>query len=334
MARGADQSRYTRFVVIEPPLDVSVIVPTRNRPALLEQAVRSALAQTLTRLEVIVVDDGSSPPDAEEYRRSAAQFGDRVRLLQPLSPGEIGSGPSISRNRGITAARGRYIAFLDDDDAWTLPSHLELAVESLAATGLELYCADLQGFRGDQLVVATWFPDKSSIRRGRRLRVTPDVFELTRHDFVEASRHRNLNPDPLVVARALIDRAGGYTPTLRFAEDFEFLMRLADHVDRVVFCDQVVARYRLPEAGSHSVSMARLEQHLQSLAAGQHLRMTARTAEVREVGRRLESWTLREISAELKQLGHRGAGLRTAVQAMAVRPTLGALTHVLRIGLG
>jgi hypothetical protein len=166
-----------------------------------------------------------------------------------------------------------------------------------------------------------------------RLRSSPDVFAVPRAAFVEAARHRNLNPDPLVVDRSLIQRAGAYLPTLRFAEDFEFLMRLVDAVDQVVFCNRAVARYRLPEEGSHSVSMARMEQHLQSLAAAQHLRLTARTADVREVGRRLESWTLREISTELKQSGQRRAALRHALQAIAVRPSAGAFSHLLRIGL-
>jgi hypothetical protein len=96
---------------------VSVVVPTHDRPDLLVRAVRSALAQTVSDLEVVVVDDGSTV---------AVQVDDdRVRVLRHDAP----RGAPAARNTGVAASRGDLIAFLDDDDEW-LPDKLarQLAV--------------------------------------------------------------------------------------------------------------------------------------------------------------------------------------------------------------
>jgi glycosyltransferase involved in cell wall biosynthesis len=90
---------------------VSVIIPTHQRPALLLRAVRSALAQTFAKLEVIVILDGPDPASEEALK----EINDtRLRLL-PL-PARIGG--SETRNTGVRNARGQWVAFLDDDDEW------------------------------------------------------------------------------------------------------------------------------------------------------------------------------------------------------------------------
>lgn len=90
---------------------VSAVIPTRGRPELLACAVRSALRQTWRYLEVIVVLDG--PDDATEaYLASVADT--RVRgVVLPESMGGC-----AARNAGVRAARGEWVAFLDDDDEW------------------------------------------------------------------------------------------------------------------------------------------------------------------------------------------------------------------------
>src|ERR1017187_6172907 len=95
----------------------SVVIAAFEAERTVASAVNSALAQTRTDLEVIVVDDGSSD-------RTAAVVGQitdhRVQLLR-----QANAGPSAARNVGISATRGDYVAFLDSDDLW-LPRYLEL----------------------------------------------------------------------------------------------------------------------------------------------------------------------------------------------------------------
>jgi len=99
---------------------VSCIVPTRNGEKFLAQTLESILAQTYRPIELIVVDDGS----VDRSREIAAGFGDAVRLIA-----EHGTGPVVARNRGIGAARGEYIAFLDHDDLW-VPEKLARQIEA------------------------------------------------------------------------------------------------------------------------------------------------------------------------------------------------------------
>jgi glycosyltransferase involved in cell wall biosynthesis len=98
--------------------DVSVVIPTWNRPDLVTRAVRSALAQTYDAIEVIVVVDG--PGDATPA--ALEEVGDE-RLRVVVQPAK-GGAPN-ARNRGVEVARGSWTAFLDDDDEW-LPEKLEI----------------------------------------------------------------------------------------------------------------------------------------------------------------------------------------------------------------
>ncbi|XVV08284.1 glycosyltransferase family 2 protein [Actinoplanes sp. CA-131856] len=105
--------------------DVSVVIPTRNRPELAVRAVQSALGQTHRDLEVIVVIDG---PDPLSEAALADVSDERLRVI--VLP-ESGKAPN-ARNQGVNNARGRWVALLDDDDEW-LPAKLETQL-ALAAT--------------------------------------------------------------------------------------------------------------------------------------------------------------------------------------------------------
>jgi len=100
---------------------VSAVIPTRNRPTLVVRAVRSALAQTYTDLEVIVIADGPDPATDEALREI-----DDPRLKSVVLSTSVGA--AQARNLAVDAARGDWIAFLDDDDEW-LPEKIELQME-------------------------------------------------------------------------------------------------------------------------------------------------------------------------------------------------------------
>mgnify|MGYP001801922122 FL=1 len=103
---------------MSPPL-LSIIIPTYNRPDLLPRAVNSALSQTLTDIEVVVVDDGSTPAvllPAQE----------RLRVICLTT----NQGGAAARNQGAEAARSRWITYLDDDDV-LLPDMAEKAMAAI-----------------------------------------------------------------------------------------------------------------------------------------------------------------------------------------------------------
>jgi glycosyltransferase involved in cell wall biosynthesis len=105
---------------------VSVVMPTHERPALLDRAARSVLDQAGVEVELVVVDDASADDTAEATARLAED--PRVVVVR----NERSLGPSGARNAGIARARGDFLAFVDDDDA-VLPGALARLVGVLEA---------------------------------------------------------------------------------------------------------------------------------------------------------------------------------------------------------
>lgn len=98
----------------------SIVIPTYNRRAFLEEALASALTQTLTDYEIVVVDDGSSDGTCAWL----ATQSERIRVISRPN-----GGPGAARNAGAAAAKGRYLVFLDSDDLffpWTLAVYQQL----------------------------------------------------------------------------------------------------------------------------------------------------------------------------------------------------------------
>src|SRR3954447_14398775 len=114
-----------------PSPTVSVVIPAYNSAWCIDHAIDSVLAQTYHDYEIIVVDDGST----DETRDVVQRYGIAVRLV--CKPN---GGMSSARNRGISEARGRYIAFLDSDDRW-LPTKLALQVALLDTHPDVVFCA-------------------------------------------------------------------------------------------------------------------------------------------------------------------------------------------------
>lgn len=98
---------------------ISVVIPSRQRPALLVRSVETVLLQTWRNLEIIVVLDGDTAGSADALRQRFPGE-QRMSILENASC----EGLSRARNRGVQAARGDWVAFLDDDDEW-LPQKLE-----------------------------------------------------------------------------------------------------------------------------------------------------------------------------------------------------------------
>ena len=101
---------------------LSVIIPTYNRAALIRKALESVLQQTFSNYEIIVVDDGSTDRTEDHVAQFVAErpaAEDRVRFFFQKNQGK-----SVALNYGLSEARGEWIAFLDSDDVW-LPVKIE-----------------------------------------------------------------------------------------------------------------------------------------------------------------------------------------------------------------
>lgn len=114
---------------------VSVILPTRDRAKYLGRAVASVLGQSEQDFELIVVNDASSDGTREYLDRLAAQDS-RVLVIHNA----VAKGGAGARNAGIARGRGKWIAFLDDDDEW-MPMKLHHQLEALSSNASAVACS-------------------------------------------------------------------------------------------------------------------------------------------------------------------------------------------------
>lgn len=177
---------------------VSIVIPTRDRCALVQRAVRSALAQQDVTLEVIVVDDGSAD-DTLPTLHGLAEHDTRLRVLAF----DASQGACAARNRGLEAARGEYYVGLDDDDELT-PDH---AAKLLAA------------LRPEYAFVA------SSVLEVRRDRKVPNTLEAGVVTLSAMLHYNRIGPQVLIP----LDRVravGGFDLELPALQDYDLWVRL------------------------------------------------------------------------------------------------------------
>lgn len=127
-------------------IKVSVIMPIYNAGEYLSRAIGDVLSQTLTEIELICVDDGSTDNSPKIIKRFASKD-KRVSVIR-----EANAGPAIARNRGLDVARGQYIMFLDADDFYekTLLEELYVTAErdnlDIAVTKFDIYNDERDSF--------------------------------------------------------------------------------------------------------------------------------------------------------------------------------------------
>jgi LmbE family N-acetylglucosaminyl deacetylase/glycosyltransferase involved in cell wall biosynthesis len=187
-----------RIDIVHEPLPASVVVRTKDRPALLAEAIASIRA-TGYPAEIIVVNDGGARPDIEN-----------VALVQH----DASRGRAEAANAGVRAAKNEFVAFLDDDDLY-YPEHL--ATLSQAARGSS---------------AAAWYSDAVSAFIDGNSRETLRIYA---RDFDrELLLVDNYLPLPTMLFRRsdFLD-AGGFDPAFDLFEDWDFLIRLAQRGDFV-----------------------------------------------------------------------------------------------------
>ena len=192
-----------------PTFDVSVVIPTHNRIAMLEEALESVFSQTYKgTVEIIVIDDNSQDSTLQIVREKYPDI-----CLIALSQN---GGPSAARNKGIAAAEGRYIAFLDSDDLW-LPRYLETQIAALERNNSSLqkeFCIS---------DIYVWEMNKD-IRHKRSQRPYPE-FSSALHHLLSAGSFIH-TPSATVFPSCVFNDIGLFNEKLRLGEDTDFYIRL------------------------------------------------------------------------------------------------------------
>jgi glycosyltransferase involved in cell wall biosynthesis len=199
---------------------VSVIVTTYKRAKLLAETLDSILAQTFTDLELIVVDN-LSEDGTREYVSGLAD--PRVRYFRNANHGVI----AVNRNYGIRQAKGRYIAFCDDDDLWRADK-LEQQVKLLEQHAEVALCyTQAESFLGDRILAT---------RMNRRQVHANHFFQLLRGNFFPNSS--------VLIRREVFEELGVLTEDASLREDYEMWLRIAKRY-RLMGIEASLIRYRV-----------------------------------------------------------------------------------------
>jgi glycosyltransferase involved in cell wall biosynthesis len=218
--------------------EITVIIPTHNRRAMLREALASVIAQRAASFEVIVVDDGSTDGTWDDLSAKCKNIGcDNIRAVRTAR-----RGPAAARNRGIALARGGLIAFLDSDDLW-MPE--KLARQS-AFMRRNSGCAISQ--TGE-----TWLRGNRRVNPGRRHRKRPGDI------FVDALNTCLISPSAVILRRELLDEVGGFDDEMAACEDYDLWLRILVRHEVGLLDEPLVVR-RAGHPGQLSATVAALDR--------------------------------------------------------------------------
>ncbi len=212
---------------------VSVIMPIYNAASYLKPALDSVLDQTLSEIELICIDDGSTDSSLEIIKKYQERD-QRVRIIT-----ETNAGPALARNNGIRRARGKYVAFLDSDD-FLEPTFLEALYEESEAGELDIAISGYDIYNSR----------KARFEAAREPERT-DVF------MPGTPTSKNEHPDLILSAttgaawnklfrRAFIEEKGFvFLQDVRMYEDVYFVVCALSLAERVAKLDKVLVHHRI-----------------------------------------------------------------------------------------
>jgi len=198
---------------------VSVIIPVYNGSRYIVQAVESALGQTFTNLEIIVVDDGST----DRTQQVLQPYLDRIRYIY-----QENQGVAAARNIACQLAQGEFLAFLDADD-YFLPSKLENQVA----------CFDADPAL--DMVQTGWLMVDETGK---------DIFEMKpwqqapKLDLESFIIFKCVRPSAMMLRRKWWEKLGGFNDKFPLAEDLDFALRLALKGCKAVWLEEILTCYR------------------------------------------------------------------------------------------
>jgi glycosyltransferase involved in cell wall biosynthesis len=250
---------------------VSVVVTVFNGERYIAEALQSALDQTYSELEVIIVDDGSTDATVEVAR----SFTDpRVRIVR-----QPNGGTAAARGRGAREAAGSLLSYLDHDDLW-YPHKLEVQVPLALDPAVGVVGCPLQymGPSGRAIGIVTGEPTEG------------------RQDDIADARFMPFAPSSMVMRTQLYHELGGFDEDFcRRAgpiEDIELISRVARSGRQVLLVPQVLGRYRVHLGATSFERFFTMQQALRYLRARVEAERDGRVLSWDEfvAGRRLVRW--------------------------------------------
>jgi GT2 family glycosyltransferase len=257
---------------------VSIVMPAHNTEPYIGEAIDSALKQSWSDFELIVVDDGSSDATAEVASGRAARDS-RIVVLS-----RVRGGPSAARNSALGVARAPVFALLDSDDIW-------------APTFLEEQLAILDTSPEAAIVTANAISLGGSFN-GQPLRPTGgECRRLSPVDILECEEAVCIMS---VFRREVVERIGGFDERLRTSEDYQFWIRAVLAGFGIVQNPRPLGFYRRRPDGNHSVDELRSLAGLVRVFEEARSECGNRPAERAAIDRQIERFARELLAVEAK----------------------------------
>ena len=187
---------------------VSIVIPNYNRGRYLTACMESVLAQTQSKTEIIVVDDGST----DSSREILAGFADKITLIE-----QDHRGAAVARNTALQAAGGDFIAFLNSDDV-AEPERIELQLKALSDNGeAGLVFCDLKFIDAEGRPVGDIY--------------THDDFSRSTFFASMLERNRIGSSSAVMVRRSILDKTGLFAEDIDRKEDYDLWLRFLSIAD-------------------------------------------------------------------------------------------------------
>jgi glycosyltransferase involved in cell wall biosynthesis len=222
-------------------MKASVLIPTFNRAYIIGDAVRSALAQTFTDFEIVVVDDGSN----DNTQEIVEQFqDDRIRYLRH----EFNKGCSAACNTAVESARGEIVAFLDSDDLWR-PEYLERQVNFLSShPGVDIVFTDMELQEHDKT-----FPSlmelMSSFPKLLRTKSAAVEYVISRREmYLCLLEEVPVKPTATAMKRTLFGKTSGFNESWPSGTDWDLFLRMSQLTDFGYIDEPLVLQRRTSDA--------------------------------------------------------------------------------------
>lgn len=216
---------------------VSVIIPSYNRFKFLLKTIESIKAQTFSNIEIIVVNDRST--DEKYYKYNWKEEGVGIIHLEKNSKEIFGHGsPGYVRNQGLKVAKGKYIAFCDDDDMW-FPEKITLQINAMKESKCKM--SSTEGIIGSGIYdETTKYKRYNSVYFYKKIRKIfkrknsnlldngyPKIWNL---DFIKV--HNCIITSSVIVEKEILDKIGGM-PTIRRGQDYQCWLLALKHTNSV-----------------------------------------------------------------------------------------------------
>lgn len=197
---------------------IAVIIPARNSARYIGETLKSVLAQTRPADEIVLADGASTD--------------DTVRIAKSLAPGikiisEPNAGAADGRNQALRLASSEWLAFMDSDDLWH-PEKLRMQSQLIEkAPEVEFLFSDVWQFRDEQILSKSFLATRPGYPKLSKHAVAPESYVFDT-DMSVALMHTNyvVTSSEAMVKRSAALEVGGFDPTLRVCEDYDFWMRV------------------------------------------------------------------------------------------------------------